>query len=245
MYLFTCTEPHSLAMTRLWATLISIHLYPCHAVGGVEVVGELLDGQHTGVFDFPARDLLQSAARHSRASGDDRPRPFRRQQTRHHKLMQRKRPHLKMVDPNEGQGKRKLNGDDDPHSGLGASQNWDMSDKTRVPKIPGFDRAILADNVRKLMEHHFPMAGDRPRRLAKEAQVSLSSIQRIYKGEVGANLDTIEAVARALSLSAYQLLIPDLDPANPQTIPGAVQAERRLYRRWQVEVNRGTQKSDS
>jgi hypothetical protein len=97
---------------------------------------------------------------------------------------------------------------------------------------------ILADNVRRLMEHYFPTAGDRPRRLSKEAQISLSSVQRVYKGDVGASLDTIEAIARAFDLSAYQLLIPDLDPGNPQNIPGALLAERRLYRRWQTAKNR-------
>jgi hypothetical protein len=84
------------------------------------------------------------------------------------------------------------------------------------------------------MQHHFPTVRDKARRLADTAQIALSSVQRAQKGQVGAGLDTIEAIARAFDLSAYQLLIPGLDPANPQSIPGALLAERRLYRQWQA-----------
>lgn len=80
---------------------------------------------------------------------------------------------------------------------------------------------------------------------AKAAGVSLSTVQRILKEESGATLDNIEALAAAFDLSAYQLLIPELSPANPQLVAEATAAEKRLYRRWQQARLRGDEAEPS
>lgn len=68
--------------------------------------------------------------------------------------------------------------------------------------------------------------------LAKDAGVSLSTIQRVLSKESGASLDNIEAIAAAFDVSVYQLLIPSLDILNPQVVQGAVKNEERMYRQW-------------
>ena len=93
-------------------------------------------------------------------------------------------------------------------------------------------RQVLAQNVRGLLEIHYRDATDRPRALAKDAGVSLSTVQRIINLEVGASLDNLEAVAGAFQLSAYQLLIPNLNSRNPQVVKGVTKDEERLYRLW-------------
>lgn len=107
-----------------------------------------------------------------------------------------------------------------------------MKGKKKTPKVPGFMRHILATNVGKLMETHYRESRNRPKALAKDAGVTLSTIQRMLKAEVGASLDNIEAVADAFDISVYQLLIPELDIDNPQLVHGASADEKRLYRQW-------------
>lgn len=66
----------------------------------------------------------------------------------------------------------------------------------------------------------------------KEGGLSLSTIQRFLAGDTGPSLDNLEAVADALDLSLYQLLIPELNAENPQVVAGAVKGEERAYKRW-------------
>lgn len=107
-----------------------------------------------------------------------------------------------------------------------------MKGKTKAPKVPGFMRAILAANVKALMELHYREHTNRPRALAKDAGVSLSTVQRVLAADVGASLDNIEAIAACFQLSTYQLLIPALQADNPQVLQGATKEEERLYRIW-------------
>lgn len=82
------------------------------------------------------------------------------------------------------------------------------------------------------MESHYRESGNKPKALAKDAGVSLSTVQRILASETGATLDNIESIAGAFQLSAYQVLVPMLDTKNPQLIKGATVDEQRLYRLW-------------
>lgn len=107
-----------------------------------------------------------------------------------------------------------------------------MRGKKKTPKVPGFMRVVLARNVRKLMDLHFRESTNRPKSLALAAHVSLSTVQRILSAETGATVDNIEAVASAFQMSAYQLLIPEVNAGNPQIVHGATKDEERLYRRW-------------
>lgn len=104
--------------------------------------------------------------------------------------------------------------------------------KTRKHKTPGFHRRILADNVLKLMQKQYPNAGNKPGALAKSAGLSLSTVQRVLAQDQGASIDIIEALAEAFDVSVYQLLLPALDPDNPQVVREAAAAEKRMYRAW-------------
>ena len=79
-------------------------------------------------------------------------------------------------------------------------------------------RLILADNVNALMSDKYRQSGNKPLALAKDAKISLSSVQRILACESSASADTIDKLAKALDLMSYQLLIPSLSPRYPQTI---------------------------
>ena len=58
--------------------------------------------------------------------------------------------------------------------------------------------------------------------------VSNSTISRWLKREVAAKLDDLERAAAAYGLHAWQMLYPQLDPANPPMVPYSP-AELELY----------------
>ena len=98
------------------------------------------------------------------------------------------------------------------------------------PKVPGLMREVVKANIRSLMERVYKDSRNRPKSLAKDAEISLSSVQRMLEGTTGATIDNLEAVASALDVSVYQLLLPNLDAENPQIVQGAAKGEERLYR---------------
>lgn len=108
-----------------------------------------------------------------------------------------------------------------------------MKGMRKKTKVPGFMREVLADNIRRLMEHHFASSSNKPRLLATKARVSLSTVQRLLSRETGATLDNVESIAEVFHLSSYQILVPMLDVANPQLIKGATLSEQRFYRSLQ------------
>lgn len=83
-----------------------------------------------------------------------------------------------------------------------------MAGQTKKRKTPGEMREVLAQNINRLMDHRYKEAANRPMALAKDAGVSLSSVQRTLSRETGASIDTVEAFAKVFGLSAYQLLMP-------------------------------------
>jgi DNA-binding phage protein len=110
-----------------------------------------------------------------------------------------------------------------------------MKGQKKTPKIPGFMRTIMAQNLQKLLDHHYralPNITKKQHALAKDSGVRFSTIQRACKAENGPTLDTIEAIAAAVDLSAYQILIPSLEVGNPQVVKGATKEEERMYRNW-------------
>ena len=110
-----------------------------------------------------------------------------------------------------------------------------MNAKTKKLKVPGFMREVVAQNLEALMQSHLKEEGDKFRALSKAAGVSKSTVQRIMSRDVGVSLDNLEAIAAVFQLSAYQILIPGLNTAAPQMIPGALKEEERLYRLWKKE----------
>lgn len=80
--------------------------------------------------------------------------------------------------------------------------------KPKSLKPPGRMRAVLAANLRAAMEARFPEHGDKVSELARRSGVSRSSVQRMTAVEppIGASVDTIEALARALKVPIEDLL---------------------------------------
>jgi transcriptional regulator with XRE-family HTH domain len=108
-----------------------------------------------------------------------------------------------------------------------------MKGRKKTPKVPGFMRTILAANLKKLLERDYRDNPNKPKALAADAGVSLSTVQRIVNAEVGASLDNIESIAAVFDLSPYQILVPNLEVKNPQVIKGATKEEELAYRRFQ------------
>ena len=75
-------------------------------------------------------------------------------------------------------------------------------------KTPGEMREVLAQNINRLMDQRYRDSANRPMALAKDAQVSLSSVQRTLSRETGASIDTVESFARVFGLPPFQLLVP-------------------------------------
>jgi transcriptional regulator with XRE-family HTH domain len=93
---------------------------------------------------------------------------------------------------------------------------------------------IVADNIRALMR-----AGRNGLRTqaaianaAKRAghELNQTSISRILNLAVAPQTDTLDALAAAFDIEPYQLLVPGLDPRNPQVLRVLSAAEARLYK---------------
>lgn len=100
----------------------------------------------------------------------------------------------------------------DPNSGLcnpltGLDFNYfcRMTGK-KAPKSNGRLKSAFADNVKLLMDTRYPLSPNKPRSLAKDAGISLSSVQRAISGETAPTLDTVEAIADALRVDATYLI---------------------------------------
>ena len=107
-----------------------------------------------------------------------------------------------------------------------------MKRKKKAQKPDSIYRAILAKNVKALMEFHFAESKNRPLAVSRATGkdgLSKSTIQRILGGDIGVNLETLDLIATALNVLPYQLLLPVLDAKNPQVVKGATEAERKLY----------------
>jgi transcriptional regulator with XRE-family HTH domain len=92
---------------------------------------------------------------------------------------------------------------------LGLWQNYTdnaMNGGRKRSKIAGTMRLKLASNVRARMELQYRDEPNKPKRLANDASVSLSTVQRILAGEVGASLDNIEALSKTLGVDIVDLL---------------------------------------
>ena len=100
-----------------------------------------------------------------------------------------------------------------------------MNGQTKKRKTPGEMREVLAQNINRLMDQRYKESGNRPMALAKDAGVSLSTVQRTLSREAGASIDTLEAFAKVFGLSAYQMLMPGWLGQAAQT-EGAYTARR-------------------
>lgn len=92
-------------------------------------------------------------------------------------------------------------------------------------------RAILAANLRRLIEHE-TAPGERPsiRAWALRRELDVRLIDRLTKGEHAVTLDKLDDIAAACGLQPWQLLLEDLDPASPPDAPISTE-ERALLSR--------------
>lgn len=117
-----------------------------------------------------------------------------------------------------------------------------MGSTTRRRKIPSLLRGVIARNVKTRAARVFPVSTNIPmdiRRASAQTdddRLTKSTVQRVMAAETSATLEQLEKLAHALDLSPYQLLIPELDPRNPQVVKGATADERELYRKIAKEV---------
>lgn len=79
---------------------------------------------------------------------------------------------------------------------------------TRRRKMPGQLRYVLAANVNDLLARTRLPITTAQKQIAALANVSLSTMQRICKGEAGTSLDKIEDLAEAFDVSVIDLLTP-------------------------------------
>jgi transcriptional regulator with XRE-family HTH domain len=88
-------------------------------------------------------------------------------------------------------------------------------------------RSVLAKNLKALMAH-----GDlNQTALGKKAGVAISTIGRILVEKHAPDIDTLSQIAQALGVTAWQIMVPRLDPSNPPVLQNASPEERELYER--------------
>jgi transcriptional regulator with XRE-family HTH domain len=73
-------------------------------------------------------------------------------------------------------------------------------------------RERLADRLRDLMDAHPNL--DTQTKLAAHSRVSQSTIQRLLALEQSATIDVLDRIAKAFRMSAWELIIPDLQSAK-------------------------------
>lgn len=95
-----------------------------------------------------------------------------------------------------------------PPLGLAKKYSFAMTGK-KAPKVDGNARKTFADNAKRLMEARYQLSSNKPKALANEAGISLSSVQRAISGDTAPTLDTVEAIANALRVSPSSLLVLD------------------------------------
>jgi len=93
-------------------------------------------------------------------------------------------------------------------------------------------RTVLAANLAALMAHasdHKDARLSNQVGLESASGVSNSTISRYLRQEVAAKIDDVQRLAVAYGLQGWQLLFPNLDPANPPVVPYTA-TEMELYK---------------
>jgi Cro/C1-type HTH DNA-binding domain len=96
--------------------------------------------------------------------------------------------------------------------------------------MEGIDsKRILWANVSALMTARW--GEENLNRLAREAKIGPASADRLKKQRTSVGLDVVDKIAKALSVDAWQLFVPGLEPANMPTLLPLSEAERAFYSR--------------
>ncbi len=91
--------------------------------------------------------------------------------------------------------------------------------------------AVLWANVRQLMIHKY--GKENLTRLSRESGCGPGTMTRIKEQKTSVGLDVLGKISEVFGLCSWQLLTPDLDPANPPVI-WLTRSERDLYTRLKV-----------
>jgi len=84
---------------------------------------------------------------------------------------------------------------------------------------------VVAENLAAILRYRGLGPGD----AAKLLKVKPYQVRRLVAGEHAATTRTVDQIAAAFGMEPYQLLVPGLDPANPQILRILSPAEERLY----------------
>ena len=100
---------------------------------------------------------------------------------------------------------------------------------------------VVAENLKRLMAFHKQPS---PTAAARSVGIKQQQIDRILKGQ-RVRVDTLENLARGYGLEPYQMLIPGLDPSNPQILRAVNSHEDAIYKAFRdalaAEATKGTQ----
>lgn len=86
-------------------------------------------------------------------------------------------------------------------------------------------KLILSSNLKTLKTS----SGLPNLKLAKKCGVSEGTINRGLRATGALDIDTVESIATAFGLHAWQLLVPNLDLKNPHIVAELTTAEKELY----------------
>ena len=89
---------------------------------------------------------------------------------------------------------------------------------------------VLSENLIRLMAHYPSLSSEA--KVAKAGGISQRTVNRA-RNAAQVKLDSLQGLARAFGLAPWQLLIPELDPANPPLL-AISKEERALYSRLQA-----------
>lgn len=92
-------------------------------------------------------------------------------------------------------------------------------------------RHILADNLKRMINRD-TAPGERPsiRAWAMGKGLDVRMIDRLVKADNAVTLDKLAEIAEACGLKPWQLLVEDLDPAEPPSMP-ITDEERSMLKR--------------
>lgn len=88
---------------------------------------------------------------------------------------------------------------------------------------------MLAVNISRLLASHKDI--NNQTKLAKKSGISQPTISRILSQELVASIDTVQRLANAFGLAAWQLLVDNLDPDNPPMLRELSEEDRENAKR--------------
>ena len=87
-------------------------------------------------------------------------------------------------------------------------------------------RRVLATNVRRLIDH----SGHSDPEAARQVGMKPFQLQRITRAEHAVTITTLQKLANGYGVEPYQLLVPNLNPKDPQVLRVLSPEEERLYK---------------